>query len=98
MDPNLVDLKPKEHYDTPSLRFRVLNDDEVAVSEKGARDTFVVEEEGTGPRNEVWRPEGLIPDPSVLSKVGGGGSRGGMVSWCVRVCMHTLRRGEIEER
>jgi hypothetical protein len=62
LDPNLVDLKPREHYDVPSLRFRVLNDSEAAAS-PGLRDGFV-EEAGEGTSRPVWRPHDLIPDPS----------------------------------
>lgn len=84
LDPNLVDIKPREHYDVPSLRFRVLNDAEAAVS-ASQRDGFVEEEAmAVGAVRKAWRPDTLISDPSATSntqlKKGGennGGSNGG---------------------
>ncbi len=66
LDPNLVDLKPREHYDVPSLRFRVLNDAEAAAS-LGVRDGFVEEEGGLGKGGGAWRPHDVIHDPSAAA-------------------------------
>lgn len=80
LDPNLVDLKPREHYDVPSLRFRVLNEGEAAVS-LSQRDGFVEEEgeglgQGQGRARKAWRPEALIPDPSATTKTQKGKATG----------------------
>ena len=64
LDPVLVDLKPKEHYDVPSLKFRVLNDAEPAVSE-GVRGGFLEEgeeEEWVVGEGGLWRPKEELRD------------------------------------
>lgn len=64
LDPVLVDVKPREHYDVPSLKFRVLNDHEPAMSE-GVRAGFLEEgeeEEGMVGEGELWKPRGELRD------------------------------------
>ncbi len=78
IDPVLVDLKPKEHYDIPSLKFRVLNDNETAASD-GVRDGFVEEEaDETDVAASLWRPHDELRDfaASAASKKGQVGGSG----------------------
>jgi len=79
LDPTLVDLKPREHYDIPSLKFRVLNDNEPAVSDR-VRDGFIREgpvAEAKGAVNiPVWQPKGDLRD--LTEPMDGKGQKGGV--------------------